>query len=233
MITAKTKAPPSFAWLEQALIDLVPGEVVYATGVPWLVYNRLADFRDEHRRRVKITFDRGRIEVMSPKSRHEQPHFRLGLIVMILAELLDFKLINAGATTLRNEAAEQGLEADESFYIANAPAVIRADDINLSMHPPPDLAIEVDLTSSSVSKEAIYARMGVPEIWRHDDEEIVIRHLQPDGAYQTAERSLSFPLVRSADLTRLLVETNEMDEVAFWRHCSAWAKTLVTPAANP
>ena len=114
---------------------------------------------------------------MSPKSRHEQPHFRLSLVVMALAEHMDFKVINAGATTFRNEESEQGLEADESFYIANAEAVIGADDIDLAIHPPPDLSIEVDLTSSSISKEAIYARIRVPELWRHDDDEIVMEEV--------------------------------------------------------
>ena len=119
---------------------------------------------------------------------------------------------------------EQGLEADESFYIANAQAVIGANDINLATHPPPDLAIEIDLTSSSVSKEAIYGRMGVPELWRHDDDEIVIRRLNPEGTYETSECSLAFPQVRAADLTRLLMDTNDMGEIAFLRHCRAWAK---------
>jgi Uma2 family endonuclease len=233
MVTAKTKALPAFMWLEQALIDLGPGDVVYATGVPWSVYVRLADFRDERRHRVKITFDRGRIEIMSPKGRHERPHFRLGLVVLALAEQRGIELKNTGATTLRNEAAEQGLEADESFYISPSDAVMKADDIDLAKQPPPDLAIEVDLTSSSVSKEAIYSRMGVPEIWRHDVDEIVIRRLQPDGVYQTADCSLAFPQIRALDLTRLLSETNDMGEVAFWRHCCDWAKTLTPPAANP
>lgn len=233
MVTTTTKTPLAFAWLEDALIDLGPGDIVYATSVPWSVYTRLADFRDERRRRVKITFDRGRIEVMSPKSRHEQPHFRLSLIVVTLAEELGLEIVNVGATTFRNEAAEQGLEADESFYIANAKPVIGANDINLATHPPPDLAIEIDLTSSSLAKEAIYGRMGVPELWRHDDHEIVIRIRRQDGTYATSEHSLAFPPLRATDLTRLLEETNDMGEIAFLRHCRAWAKSLVSPAANP
>jgi Uma2 family endonuclease len=152
---------------------------------------------------------------------------------LTLAEEFGVELRNAGATTLRNEEEEQGLEADESFYIAHANVVLGLDHIDLTIHPPPDLAIEIDLTSSSVSKEAIYGSMGVPEIWRHDADEIVIRHRLADGTYQTAARSLAFPQVTSADLTTILLETNDLGEVAFLRHCRAWAKTLVPPPANP
>jgi Uma2 family endonuclease len=233
MIATKTKSPPSFAWLEHAMAEIAAGELVSATGVPWSVYVRVADSRDVQRPRMKITFDRGRIEIMSPLVKHEQPHFRLGVLVLTLAEALGLELRIVGATTLRNEEREKGLEADESFYIAHANEVLGLDHIDLTKCPPPDLAIEIDLTSSSVSKEAIYGSIGVPEIWRHDDDEIVIRHRQADGTYQTATRSLSFPIVAAADLSRILVETNDMGEVAFHRHCRAWAETLVPPAANP
>jgi Uma2 family endonuclease len=230
---ATVATPARLDWLSDALLGLSPGQTVYATGVPWGVYLRLADLRDDHRPGVKITFDRGRIELMSPKIQHEQPHFRLGLVVLSLAEELGLELRNAGATTFRREAGEQGLEADESFYIANAPAVLGLRDIDLTVSPPPDLVIEIDLTSSSVPKEAIYATMGVPELWRFDEDEVAIRHLQPDGTYRPADRSRSFPQVTAADLTRLLVETQDESEVTFIRRCRTWVKSLTPPAPNP
>jgi Uma2 family endonuclease len=230
MTTAATHS--GTRWLTDALLDLAPGQRVSATGVPWVVYTRLADLRDEKRAGVKIIYDRGRIELMSPKIQHEQPHFRLGMVVMIIAEEFDMELRNAGAMTLRRERGEQGLEADESFYIAHFADVKGVDNIDLTVHPPPDIVIEIDLASSSVGKEQIYGPMGVPELWRHDDEEVAIRHLRPDGTYQPAARSLTFPRVTAADLTRLLSEARDVGELAFVRRCRAWAKTLVPPA-NP
>jgi len=230
MVSAVTH--PGTGWLTDALLDLAPGQRVSATGVPWAVYTRLADVRDEKRPGVKIIYDRGRIELMSPKIQHEQPHFRLGMVVMVLAEELEMELRNAGAMTLRRERVEQGLEADESFYIAHFAEVKGVDNIDLTVHPPPDIVIEIDLTSSSVGKEQIYGPMGVPELWRHDDDEVAIRHLRPDGTYQSALRSLTFPRVSAADLTRLLVDSRDEGELAFVRRCRAWAKTLVPPA-NP
>src|SRR5262245_15529 len=230
MVTTATRARTD--WLADALLDLNPGQQVYATGIPWAVYLKLAAFRDERRPGVKITFNRGEIELMSPKIQHEQPHFRLGLIVVIVAAELGLQLRNAGATTFRREQAEQGLEADESFYIAHTRDVLGVRDIDLTIHPPPDLVIEVDLTSSSVSKEAIYAPMGVPELWRLDDDEVTIRQLRPDGTYQSTPRSVAIPQVTAADLTRLLVGGLDEDEVTFMRRCQAWAKALAAPA-NP
>jgi Uma2 family endonuclease len=228
-----TAVQPAGQWLAEALVDLRPGEQVYATGIPWAVYVRLAELRDRRRPKMKITFDRGRIELMSPRIRHEQPHLRLGQIVIVLAEELDVAVLCGGGTTFRREDLEQGLEPDNCFYIAHVRLVLGLDDIVLSVHPPPDLAIETDLTRSSVPKEGIYGPLGVPELWRHEGDEVTIRQLQPDRMYRTADRSLAFPRVTSADLSRLLADTRASDEVAAIRHYRTWAKSLVSPPANP
>jgi Uma2 family endonuclease len=228
-----TTVLPPIDWLSHALLGLGPGERVYATGIPWAVYTRLADLRDARRPGVKITFDKGRIEVMSPLFRHERPSRRLGLAVPVLAEELGLELVGARSTTFRREEAEQGLEPDECFYVAHFRDVLGLDDIDLTIHPPPDLAIEIDATRSSVAKEAIYGPMGVPELWRLDEDEVTIRHLRPDRTYQTADRSLAFPHVTAIDLTRLLAEGRDEGEIAFIRRCRVWAKALVTPPAAP
>jgi Uma2 family endonuclease len=232
MVTTK-RARSAFEWLEQALIDIPPGERVSATGVPWAVYLRLAELRDDYHPRVRITFDRGRIELMSPKFRHEKPTLRLGLIVHALAKSLGFKLASARSTRLEEEQAEQALEPDDCFYIANAPAILTVEDIDLAIHPPPDLAIEVDVSRSSVPKEPIYSTMGVPELWRHDKGNVVIRVLSQDGTYVTNSTSRSFPNVTAEDLKRLLEETKVLDDIDAAEHFLTWAKTLVPPAANP
>ena len=228
-----TAVLPPIEWLSHAMLGLGPGERVYATGVPWGVYLRLAELRDQTRPALKITFDRGEIEIMSPLFRHEYPSRRLGLLVVVLAEHLGIELVGARSTTFRRDQAEQGLEPDECFYIANYRAVLGVDDIDLAIHPPPDLAIEIDVTRSSVAKEGIYAPMGVPELWRLEDADVTIHQLQPDRTYQTAPQSLAFPQVSAADLTRLLVEAQDEGEVAFVRRCRAWAKSLTPPAPNP
>jgi Uma2 family endonuclease len=221
---------PPVEWLSHALLGLGPGERVYATGIPWSVYTRLADLRDERRSGVKITFDRGRLEIMSPSFWREKPNLRLGQIVTALAEELGLRLVSARSTTFRREQAEQGLEPDDCFYISHAARMVGVEDIDLAIHPPPDLVIEVDVTNSSVPKEPIHGPMGVPELWRHEDGEVAIRFLQGDQTYQSVERSLAFPQVSADDLSRLLIQTNHLDDIAAIRHYRAWARTLVPPA---
>jgi Uma2 family endonuclease len=145
---------------------------------------------------------------------------------MALVEESDLELINAGRTTLQNVAEEQALEADQSFYIANANVVIGVSDLDRSIHPPPDLIIEFDPLLSSVPREAIYGRMGVPELWRYDGNEFEFLLLQPSGEFQTGERSLALPQLRPQDIKRLLEATHGMDDVAFVNHCRSWARTL-------
>lgn len=229
--TPKTKALPTFTWLEHALVDLDPGETVFATGVPWSVYLRVAEFRDQRGSGVRITFDRGRIELMSPKFRHEKPSHRLGLIINALARAFGYKVVSARTTTLQQEQAEQGLEPDNCFYVQSALAILAVDDIDLAIHPPPDLAIEVDVSRSSVPKEPIYATMGVPELWRHDKGGVTIRVLS-EGAYATSSTSRSFPKVQAEDLKNLLDQTSVMDDIDAEDHYRAWAKTLIA-SANP
>jgi Uma2 family endonuclease len=227
-----TQVLPPVEWLSHALLGLGPGERVYATGIPWSVYTRLADLRDDRRPGVKITFDRGRLEIMSPSFRHEKPSMRLAQIVLALVEELGLEAVCARSTTFRQEQAERGLEPDDCFYIAHFAEMLGVRDIDLAVHPRPDLVIEVDETNSSVPKEPIYAPMGVPELWRHEDGEVIIRHLQSDQTYRTAERSLSFPLVTAPDLTHLLVNTNHLGDIAAIRHYRAWARTLLPPAQS-
>ena len=169
---------------------------------------------------------------MSPSFRHEKPNLRLGQIVMVLVEELGLEVICARSTTFRQEVAEKGLEPDDCFYIAHYTDMVGVEEIDLAIHPRPDLVIEVDNTSSSVPKEPIYAPMGVPELWRHDDGAVAIRILQSDGTYADGVRSLSFPQITAADLDHLLFHTNHLADIAAIRHYRAWARTLVPPA-NP
>jgi Uma2 family endonuclease len=226
----KTAIPKTFEWLAQALNDLAPGERLSLSGVPWAVYDRLVQARDSHPRRtgVQITFDRGKLELMSPSFRHERPHYRLSRIVLALAEERDIEIVSAGSTTLKSELAERGLEPDACFYIEHAADVIEVDDIDLAVHPPPDLAIEVDVTNDSVPKEPIYAAFAIPEIWRHDAGVVTIRRLRASGTYRTIQKSQALPGAAGKDLTALLAAGTRQGEIGFYRRCRAWAKT-VTP----
>jgi Uma2 family endonuclease len=109
------------------------------------------------------------------------------------------------STTYRREDLERGLEPDDCFYLASLPRLLGHRGVDLAHDPPPDLAIEVDVTHSSLDRLGIYAALGVPEVWRFDGEQLVCYGRTAEGAYQPREFSLAFPRLRPADLVPFLV----------------------------
>jgi Uma2 family endonuclease len=116
----------------------------------------------------------------------------------------------------------RGLEPDQCYYIQNEANVWGNDKINLQIDPPPDLAIEIDITSSSINRFAIYARLAVPEIWRYDGQIITIHHLIGDR-YVLSDRSLALPIVSTVDLQNFLDLKRILKENALIRQVREWA----------
>ena len=213
-------------WLARALNELPAGERVVATGISWDEYVWLCEHRDQSDRQgVRIRYDRGRIELMAPSLLHEKPLDRLKDVVKVLCEELDLPCLAVGTTTLRRADLLRGLEPDGCFYLTNAPIVVGRDVLDLSAVPPPDLAIEVDVTNSSVRQQPIYADLRVPELWRHDAGVVTFLALGPGGYTETAA-SLAFPSVTDAAVMRLLVDGAADLDVPFIRRSRQWVRTL-------
>ena len=128
------------------------------------------------------------------------------------------------STTLKSELKQKGLEPDECYYIANEPKVRKLDDIDLSVNPPPDLAIEVDISSSSLDQLGIYAALGVPEVWICDGAHLKIYRLHPDGEYAIQDRSPAFPSLPSETILDFLAKRNSTDETSWIRSFRQWVK---------
>src|SRR5438132_7530835 len=137
------------------------------TGADWRTYSRLLRVFAE-RPSVRLTYDRGDLEIMSPLPEHESDADMLGRFVVVLTEELGLPIKAGRSTTFRRRGLRRGLEPDNSYWIANEPRVRGKRRINLRIDPPPDLAIEVDVTSSSLNRMGIYAVLAVPEVWRLD-----------------------------------------------------------------
>jgi Uma2 family endonuclease len=215
---------PSAAWLDHAIINLVRGEFVYATGVPWAEYERLLLVRDQNRRRgVRITYDRGRIELETRSLDYEPRAYRLKRMVHYLVEGLDVPILNAGPVSLATRDVYRGREPDECLYVSDATSVLaRTEDDRASM-PPPDLVVRVVWPDEPLADESAYARWGVPEIWKHDDGTVQILGLRPDQSYAPSVNSTVFPEVTASDLTRALREAQCMGDLGAMRRLRAWA----------
>jgi len=130
-----------------------------------------------------------------------------------------------GGATFSSEDADSGLEPDESFYIQNAAALRGARFLDLSVHPPPDLAIEVEVSRSSLGKRPIYSAIGVPELWRFAEGEVTFLIRNRRGVYRTQSASRALPPVNSSDVTRLVFLEPD-DDTAVLATAMSWANAL-------
>ncbi|MEQ9371955.1 MAG: Uma2 family endonuclease [Coleofasciculus chthonoplastes F3-SA18-01] len=174
-------------------------------------------------RGYRFAYDGGTLEIRTPRFDHENPKANLGNFIIALAEELNIEIKSAGSTTLKREIVKRGIEPDNCYYIQNEPAVRGRQDIDLDIDPPPDLAIEIDITSSSVDKLGIYSALGVPELWRYNGQ--VLRFYQwVEGDYVECESSLAFPLVSVSAMSRFLQQSKTMGEIALLKTFRAWVR---------
>lgn len=174
------------------------------SGVSWETYERLRRELDDAGSRIQITYDRGRMVLMSPTPRHDKWKKLIAQLIEALAAEWGLHISAYGSTTWKRQDLSRGLEADECYYIQRAEAMRGKVEIDLGTDPPPDLALEIEVTHVSLNKPAVYAALGVPELWRYDGERLEVLHLQPNGSYVAARTSIAFPGFNASVLHRFV-----------------------------
>jgi len=190
--------------------------------VSWGTYERLLNDH-ENNSAPRFTYDRGELEIMSPSPEHEKLNRRMAQLVMALTEETGVEAEDFGSTTFRREDLERGFEPDSCFYIENEESVRGKSRIDLSVDPPPDLVIEIDITSPSLNKLSIYTRIGVPEIWRYDGKRVTILKLEGDG-YVEANASVVLPPATGAALSNFVEKSQSMRRTAWLKEVRGWAR---------
>ena len=175
--------------LELKRIHVPPGQRVILENVTWKELETIIEELGEHRS-ARIAYDRGILEIMSPLPEHEFDKEIISDLVKALLEQLDVEFISLGSTTFKNQFMEQGLEPDQCFYIKNEALIRGKKRLDLTIDPPPDLALEIDITSRTHLN--IYQGLKVPEVWRFENGILRINILQ-DGVYVESKSSLNFP----------------------------------------
>lgn len=171
--------------------DIEPAQRFVLNGITWEQYEAIGDALPD-RPQLRMTFDRGRLELMSKSSEHGRLAFLLGMLVGVLIEECDLVAGGFGEITLKEQLAERGLEPDVSFYAANFPLIRNKKRLDLSTDPPPDLAVEVDVTNSSIPRLPIYASLKVPEVWRWFGGSFRVYRLNAQGQYDESDLSTAF-----------------------------------------
>ncbi len=209
----------------------VDGQRFLLRGIPWSGYEAMLAILDE--RPIRVTYDRGDLELMSPSIPHEEVGRLLGLFVQALAEELGFPCLGLKSATWRKRLEERGLEADESFYLANAERIVAlGKKIDLEFDPPPDLCIEVEITRSALQRMPIYAALGVPEVWRHDGETLKVATLGPDRTYFYGDQSPSMPFLPIAEVVRLVALAEGMEHARWGRMVRSWIRKTLPPIGD-
>jgi Uma2 family endonuclease len=202
------------------------------SAVDWRTYSQFLRIFAE-RPSVRLTYDRGELEIMSPLLEHDEDADFLGALVRTCTEELGLPLKGGGSVTLRRRRRRRGLEPDRCYWIANAHRMAGRRRLDLRTDPPPDLAIEVDVTHSSLNRLGIYAALGVPEVWRLEAAGLTFHLLGAAGAYATGTHSRSFPLVTPGDLLGFLQQARQsVDSNAVVRQFRAWIRQRQA-AGNP
>ncbi len=206
----------------------LPTQKMLLHGIDWPTYARLAR-AFAGRRGLRLTYDRGTLEIMTLTYGHESLAHLLGRFVVTLTEELGLPIAEGGSTTFRRRRSRRGLEPDQSYWIASEPLVRGKQRIDLRVDPPPDLAIEVDVASSSVNRMTIYAALGVPEVWRLTDQGLTFHVLAGGGQYTVSSTSLAFSFLTAADLQGFLLLRGQQDENAIVRQFRTWVQQKQTP----
>jgi len=195
-------------------------------GVSWETYESLIRDFEESGQHKRVTYDQGRMAIVSPLPRHEKWKSLLGCFVEAIADARGVPISTYGQTTWRRKARRRGLEADECFYIQHELQMRGKLDIDLEKDPPPDLCIEIDLRRTPIDKLAVYAGLEFPEVWHMTHGRIEVALLQSDGSYQDSPTSAAMPFLRPAGLKQFLDRFGETDQNSLLRTVREWAKSL-------
>jgi Uma2 family endonuclease len=197
-------------------------ERVVLHDIGWERYESLlADYAERGAHR--LTYDEGTLEIMSPLEEHEESNRTINLLVEVVAEEREIEIRNLGSTTFKRQDLAKGFEADSCFYIQNVERVRGKKRIDLLSDPPPDLVIEIEISSPSLPKLPIYAQLGIPEVWRYDGQRLHVLLLENGDCRESAE-SLALPGLTGAVLTELLQASENIGRRQWLRNLREWLR---------
>jgi Uma2 family endonuclease len=206
-------------------VSVPPEQRLVLGGVSWQTYLRvLRAFDDRH---LRITYDRGALELMTLSPEHERFKHLLALLIAVLIEELGWNMAGFGSMTFKRRKGNRGLEPDECFWIQNEPLVRGKDVIDLRRDPPPDLVLEIDWTHSALNRLGIYAVLRVPEIWQFDGQRLRVHLLGSDGGYAESALSRAFPFLPLSELSRFLGMRAKLSETDLVRQFRSWVRERI------
>lgn len=202
-------------------------QMIALPNISWSTYRAmLADMGDH--RALRIAYYQGILTLKMPSKLHEIINRLLARIITTLTEELDLEIVNIGSATLEREDIKAGAEPDTGFYIQNA-FNLEGLDPDIPERLPPDLVVEVDITSPSTKRLKIYQVLGVPEVWQYTKRRgLMIYQLRLDASdsasYVETDNSAAFPTITALQLNAFLNQRQTQSENQVIRSVRAWVK---------
>ena len=195
------------------VIDRLPdGSTLILHGIDWDDYERLLQGLVD-RPHLRLSYDCGRLEIMTPLPEHEEYARFIDLLVYVWSDTHDLKVQSYGGATWKRRRLRKAVEPDACYYVTNADRVIGKRKFDLEVDPPPDIVVEIDITNETLGKFPLYAALGVPEIWRYDDEKFYFYELAGKG-YREISASRAFSGLTPAMLAEALEQSKTEGQTA-------------------
>ena len=183
-VTQCGSAAASLPWLP-------PGEHLVLSGISWKQYVAISDALEE--RHIRVTYDRGTLEIMTHSRLHERIGALLNLLIVQLLLETRTRFDTGGSMTFRREDLERGFEPDNCYWIQHYAQVHGRDVLDFHTDPSPDLAFEVEVSRTVIARLGIYAALAVPEVWRCDGQTLSVLLRGEDGEYHESTEAWRFP----------------------------------------
>lgn len=193
--------------------------------ISWETFETLLKETGENRG-SRFAYDCGTLEIMTPLFEHESYKCNFGNFIIALAEELEIEIKSAGSTTLKRRSVIRGIEPDNCYYIQNESVVRGRQELDLETDLPPDLAIEIDISNSSVNKFGIYSALGVPELWRYNGRDLKFYQLA-EGQYVECESSLAFSLISVTEMSGFIEQSKTLGDIALLKSFRSWVREII------
>jgi Uma2 family endonuclease len=206
-----------------ATLFALPAEIIHLSGISWQTYETLLQELSD--RRLRLTYNRGTLEIVTPSPEHELNKKVMGRFVETLAEESNIQIYPLGSTTFQRKELS-GAEPDECFYFRNIAAIRGKKRLDLTIDPAPDLVVEIDITSSSPNRLQVYADLGVAEVWIYNGYSLTVQQLQ-NGIYTTSQTSQFFASLQVPEIASFLRQAQTTDYLELVKAFRRWVRNKI------
>ena len=205
------------------LLTSTPAEQrVLLPNVSWQLFEMLLSELGESRSN-RLSYHKGQLEILTPLPEHENRNRLIERLIVNLLEELNLEYNLFGSMTIKRSDKSAGKEPDSCYYIQNEARVRGKTKLDFTEDPPPDLALEIDITSSSLNQLALYADLGVPEVWRYDGRTLRFYQLQ-DREYVECSNSPTFPILPASKVIEFLEQCKTLGVLTSLRQLREWVR---------